>query len=78
MGSEVENIDQASRSDLSILSTHPLPSQAWWVNYYEPLRKRMYQLEVTPLTQLVIREAEEEMRLFEKFSDFYGYNAMCN
>jgi serine/threonine-protein kinase HipA len=33
----------------------------------------MYQLEITPITQLVIRETEEEMRLFEKFSDFYGY-----
>lgn len=73
MGSEVENIDRANRSDFSILSTHRLSSQAWWVNYYEPLRKRMYQLEITPITQLVIRETEEEMRLFEKFSDFYGY-----
>jgi serine/threonine-protein kinase HipA len=50
-----------------------LPNQAWWVNYYEPLRERMGQIEITPITQLVIRETEEEMRLFEKFSEFYGY-----
>ncbi|NJK40730.1 MAG: class I SAM-dependent methyltransferase [Acaryochloridaceae cyanobacterium SU_2_1] len=73
MGSEAENIDRASRSGFSVLSTHRLPSQAWWVNYYEPLRERMQQIEITPSTELVIYETEEEMRLFEKFSDFYGY-----
>jgi serine/threonine-protein kinase HipA len=73
MGAEAENIDRANRSGFSVLSTHRLPSQAWWVNYYEPLRERMQQIEITPITQLVIRETEEEMRLFEKISDSYGY-----
>ncbi|ESA35538.1 methyltransferase type 11 [Leptolyngbya sp. Heron Island J] len=73
MGTETENIDRANRSGFSVLSTHRLPSQAWWVNYYGPLRERMQQIEITPSTQLVIRETEEEMSLFEKFSDFYGY-----
>jgi ubiquinone/menaquinone biosynthesis C-methylase UbiE len=73
MGSEAENIDRAHRSGFSIQSTHRLPSQAWWVNYYEPLRERIQQMEITPGTQSVIRETEEEMRLFEEFSDFYGY-----
>jgi serine/threonine-protein kinase HipA len=73
MGTEAENIDRANRSGFSVLSTHRLPNQAWWVNYYEPLRERMGQIEITPITQLVIRETEEEMRLFEKFSEFYGY-----
>ncbi|MEO1147245.1 MAG: class I SAM-dependent methyltransferase [Cyanobacteria bacterium J06638_22] len=73
MGTEAENIARAKRSGFSVLSTHRLPSQAWWVNYYEPLRERMQQLEITPVTQSVIRETEEEMNLFEQFSDFYGY-----
>jgi ubiquinone/menaquinone biosynthesis C-methylase UbiE len=73
MGTEAENIERVNRSGFSVLSTHRLPSQAWWVNYYEPLRKRMQQIEITPSTQLVIRETEEEMRLFEQFSDYYGY-----
>lgn len=73
MGTEAENIDQAIRSGFSVLSTHRLPSQAWWVNYYEPLRERMQQMEITTITQSVIRETEEEIRLFEKFSEFYGY-----
>jgi SAM-dependent methyltransferase len=73
MGTEAGNIDRASRSGFSVLFTHRLPSQAWWVNYYEPLRERMQQIEITPITQSVIHETEEEMRMFEKFSDYYGY-----
>jgi ubiquinone/menaquinone biosynthesis C-methylase UbiE len=73
MGTEAENIDRSNRSGFRVLSTHRLPSQAWWVNYYEPLRKRIQQIEITPSTQSVICETEEEMRLFEQFSDFYGY-----
>lgn len=73
MGTETENIDRANQSGFSVLSTHRLPSQIWWINYYEPLRERMQQCEITPMTQLVIHETEEEMRLFEQFSDSYGY-----
>ncbi|MFE4108599.1 class I SAM-dependent methyltransferase [Almyronema epifaneia] len=73
MGSEAENIDRANRSGYRVLSTQRLPSQAWWVNYYQPLRQRMQQVAMTPMMQSVIRETEEEMKLFEQFSDFYGY-----
>jgi SAM-dependent methyltransferase len=81
MGTEAENIVRANRSGFSVLSTHRLPSQAWWVNYYEPLRERMQQIEITPITrwrslsarQSVIDETEAEMRMFERFSDSYGY-----
>jgi len=73
MGSEAENMDRAHRSGLDLLSVHRLPSQAWWVNYYEPLRERMGQIHITPIMQLVIRETEEEMKLFEQFREFYGY-----
>jgi SAM-dependent methyltransferase len=73
MGSEAENIVRANRSGFSVLSTHRLPSQAWWVNYYEPLRERMQQIEITPITRSVIDETEAEMQMFERFSDSYGY-----
>lgn len=56
-----------------VISTHRLPSQAWWKNYYEPLSKQMRQVEISPVIQLVIDEIEEEMNLFERFRDFYGY-----
>ena len=73
MGTEAENVDRANRSGFNILSTHRLPSQAWWSNYYDPLRERMRQIEINSSTQSVIRETKEEMRLFKRFSDSYGY-----
>jgi SAM-dependent methyltransferase len=73
MGTEAENIGRANRSGFSVLSTQRLPSQAWWVNYYEPLRERMQQIEITPSSQAVMLETEAEMRMFERFSDSYGY-----
>ena len=73
MGTEAENTAQANRSGFRVLSTHRLASQAWWVNYYQPLRERMQQLKSTLSIQSVISETEEEIQMFEKFSDFYGY-----
>ncbi|PZU99330.1 MAG: class I SAM-dependent methyltransferase [Pseudanabaena sp.] len=73
IASETENSDRADRSGFKVISTHRLPSQAWWQNYYEPLREQMRQVEISPVIQLVIDKIEEEMNLFERFSDFYGY-----
>ena len=73
IANEAENSDRAHRSGFKVISTHRLPSQAWWQNYYEPLREQMRQVEISPVMQLVIDEIEEEMNLFERFSDFYGY-----
>jgi hypothetical protein len=73
MGNEFENIVRANRSGFKVLSTQRLPSQVWWLNYYQPLRERIGQLEISPSSSSVIRETEEEMKLFEKFSNFYGY-----
>lgn len=73
MGTEAENVARANQSGFCVLSTHRLPSHAWWSNYYEPLRQKIRQTKITPSTQSVLYETEEEMRLFEKFSDFYGY-----
>ena len=73
MGTEAENSARAHQAGFNVLSTHRLPSPAWWANYYGPLRERMQQIEITPSIQSVIQETEEEIQLFEKFSDFYGY-----
>lgn len=73
METEAENVERATRAGFRVCSTHRLPSQAWWANYYTPLRERMQRINITPATQAVIRETEEEMQLFEQFSDFYGY-----
>lgn len=73
MGTEDENIRRAHRSGFQVLSTHRLPSHAWWDNYYNPLRQKMQHMAITPTIEAVIQETEEEIRLFKQFSDFYGY-----
>lgn len=73
MATEAENIDSATRCGFDVLSTHRLPSYCWWDNYYEPLRKRIKELETNAIQQSVISEIEQEIALFAKFSQFYGY-----
>jgi SAM-dependent methyltransferase len=73
MADEAENRARAMRAGYRVLDTRRLPSQAWWENYYGPLRRRMDALVAHPALQGVIQETTEEMALFEQFSDQYGY-----
>jgi ubiquinone/menaquinone biosynthesis C-methylase UbiE len=73
MADEAENRERALRAGYRVLDTLRLPSQAWWDNYYGPLRHRMQTLVANPVLQAVIQETTEEMALFEQFSDQYGY-----
>jgi SAM-dependent methyltransferase len=73
MGGEPENIARARRAGYQLLATRRLPSEAWWKNYYDPLRARLKLLAVTPLNEAVLRETEQEMALFAEYSHLYGY-----
>lgn len=73
MATESENRSRAIRAGFRVNATHRLPSQAWWVNYYDPLRQRINQIERTPTRNCVIQEIETEITLFEHHSDHYGY-----
>ncbi len=76
MGTEAENCDRAIRAGLRVLDTPRLPSEAWWKNYYDPLRSRLATYPKTglsPVEQTVIRDTEAEMALFQQFSHCYGY-----
>lgn len=73
MGTEAENLIRAERAGFQKLATVRLPSQAWWNNYYNPLRDNIKAVDITPANELVIRETEVEMQLFEQFSESYGY-----
>jgi ubiquinone/menaquinone biosynthesis C-methylase UbiE len=73
MGTKAENIERARRCGFQVLATYKLPSHCWWSNYYQPVRERIKEMELTPINQSVISEMEAEMSLFEQFSDFYGY-----
>lgn len=73
MDTEAENIARAVRAGFTLISTCRLPSLAWWINYYNPLRDRIKQIEITSVMQSVARNLEEEIELFEKFGHCYGY-----
>lgn len=73
MGSESQNIIRAGRAGFKVAFTRRLPTRAWWKNYYEPLRAKIKRMEATPANREVIRETEQEMALFERYSDDYGY-----
>lgn len=73
MGTEARNIERAGHAGYELLEIRRLPSAAWWANYYDPLRERLQQIDDSPFMRRVARESEEEMALFERHSDSYGY-----
>lgn len=73
MGDEAENVRRAERAGFELLEARRLPYAAWWGNFYDPLRARMKTLEGSALHEAVLRETEEEIALFERYGDHYGY-----
>lgn len=76
IGTESENSNHANSSGFEVLGIHRLPSSAWWENYYGPLRENMNSLKYSKdrFMQAVIRDTEEEIKLFEKYEKYYGYS----
>lgn len=72
---EPENVDWINASGYEFLELHRLPSDAWWKNYYDPLRKKIASLDVADdeIMKMVIQETEAEMEFFRKHSGDYGY-----
>ena len=76
IGTESENSNRANSSGFEVLGIHRLPSKAWWDNYYGPLRENMnsFKHSEDSIMQSVIKETEEEMKLFEEHEKHYGYS----
>lgn len=73
MGTEEENTERAERAGFRVLFTERLPTAAWWQSYYGPLRKKMESLAPGDLDPALLEDTEQEIALFERYSDFYGY-----
>ena len=73
---EQENSEIIRSSGFEVLGIHRLPSKAWWINYYEPLRKKIMFLKDSKDSnmQAVISETETEMKFFKEYENFYGYS----
>jgi hypothetical protein len=54
-----------------------LPSSAWWEEYYEPMQARLSALHARlpddPAAVEVVRSAQVEIDMFERFSEHYSY-----
>ena len=54
-----------------------IPDTSWTEPYYEPLEKKAKELEPTweevPAAMEVIQEARQEIEMFRKYHEFYGY-----
>jgi hypothetical protein len=76
IATESENSRRARAAGYEVFGIHRLPSQAWWANYYEPLKERMNALRLSAdiVMQEVIDETEIEIELFQNHGDSYGYS----
>ena len=54
-----------------------LPEAAWWQHYYTPLEQRVQTLQAqyadNPDALAVIESHQQEMDLYRRYSDYYGY-----
>lgn len=76
MADETKNAAHAGSAGFEVLGIHRLPSEAWWTNYYEPLKVRMEasRPNADPVMLDVIAETEVEMEMFRKYGHIYGYS----
>ena len=72
---ESTNADLINSSGFEVLAVHRLPSNAWWDNYYGPLRENILAFKDSGnhTMQSVINETEEEMEFYKKHQEDYGY-----
>jgi ubiquinone/menaquinone biosynthesis C-methylase UbiE len=72
---ESKNIEIITSSGFENIAVHRLPSEAWWDNYYDPLRENIKALKDTSddVMQAVIKETEQEMKFFKEHDEDYGY-----
>lgn len=76
LATEAENRATAQASGFEVLEIRRLPTQAWWQNYYNPLKAQMQRFAQTENTalQAVIKETQCEMDLFADYAHIYGYS----
>ncbi len=77
MGTVEENVARAERAGYSVVGTFVFPREAWWDEYYAPMRDRIAALREparsdAPLAT-AIANAEREMALHERCGESYGY-----
>lgn len=72
---ESKNVEIITAAGFESLAVHRLPSEAWWSNYYDPLRENLEALKDTgdDMMQAVIKDTQAEMTFFKEHEKDYGY-----
>ena len=70
-------LETIRRAGLQPFAHYSSPSSDWWADYYTPILKNLarYRIEMkdNPEAMQIIRDMDEEIEMFQKYSDFYGY-----
>ena len=71
-----ENIKKISGCGYDLLGHFPLPEDAWWIEYYGPLEKRIQQLrrkyKDDEKILAVLDNEQKEIAMYKKYSRWYG------
>jgi ubiquinone/menaquinone biosynthesis C-methylase UbiE len=77
MGTMHENIHIIEESGYRLRGFFTLPEDGWWANFYDHLDTRIGQLRSkynsNPDALSVLDEQEQEIQLYRKYSEWYGY-----
>jgi ubiquinone/menaquinone biosynthesis C-methylase UbiE len=72
-----QNLKSIRSIGYKVIDHFSLPTENWWDNYYNPLIQKIdalqKQSDLSEEMQKVINESDQEMDLFRKYSDWYGY-----
>jgi len=70
-----DKVRQAGEEGFEVISTHVLPKDAWWSEYYEPLAERSARLRIDagPALAQVLDANDREIDIWRRFGDSYGY-----
>jgi len=75
--SVAKNITQIQNIGFRVIDHFPLPLNAWWDNYYNPLMDKIDDIQqksgIQKDMQVIIDETVEEIELFREYSEWYGY-----
>lgn len=72
-----ENIKIIKERKYRLVSHFTLPDQSWMENFYTPMKKQIIGLRKkyaeNNIVQNIYRDMEKEIGIFEKFSEYFGY-----
>jgi ubiquinone/menaquinone biosynthesis C-methylase UbiE len=71
-----ENLAIIPQCNYQVIGYFALPEDAWWIEYYHPLEKRIHKLKTkyhkNPKALKVLQLEQQEIDMYKKYSQWYG------